>query len=137
MAEKNEKSKVARYVSKYAKLKIVLKGTRAREVDGKIMVEQGDSVQFNNGYFETSDMELAKMLESRKDFSVVFYRIPDTKTTDEAKEALNKTLEEKNSEIEKLKKELADERVKNSVKGEDKGKNKAEKKSENKNTPKF
>lgn len=101
------KKEIAKYVSKYAKLEIILKSAQTREVNGRIIVEHGVHVKFNNGYFETEDMELAKELESRKDFNVVFYRVPEGKTVESVKDEFMKTIEEKDAEIAKLKEEIA------------------------------
>ena len=46
-----------KYISKYLELKIVQKPTYSKEIDGRIVVTPGESIQFHDGMFETENPE--------------------------------------------------------------------------------
>ena len=67
----------ARYISKYLALRIVVRPTFTKEVDGRIVTVPGKDIRFVDGAFETSDEELITFLEADRSFGTTYIRIPD------------------------------------------------------------
>lgn len=125
----------AKYISRYLSLRIVVKPTFTKEVDGRIVTVSGKDIRFEEGVFETSDQELIDFLESdKKSFGNVYIRV-DENVEDivkdrgewmkdlETKEAELKAREEAlkvrenqvNSNEEGAKAEVADDGLKNNM----------------------
>lgn len=106
------KTSKARFISQTAELKLVNKATYTKEVEGRIVVVPGTSIQFHNGVYETNDAAEIKFLESHPNFGNVFYRIKPTEDAQKSREerfqdleAREKALAEKEKELKK--KEMA------------------------------
>lgn len=67
----------ARYISRFLALRIVVKPTFTKEVDGRIVTVPGKDVRFVDGMFETEDQELIDFLEADKSFGTTYIRVPD------------------------------------------------------------
>lgn len=105
MTEKTKKEK-ARYISKGLNFKIIRKSAYTKEVDGKVVVVPGNSIQFKQGLYETDDPEEIKFLDNHGDCGGYFIKI---KTDDLAKARSEKfkSLEEKEKELKAKEEELA------------------------------
>ena len=66
------------YISKILELKLINKSAYTKEVDGKVLVVNGSSVQFQEGKYETSNSEEIKFLDNHPNCGGVFIRIPDS-----------------------------------------------------------
>jgi len=97
---KKTKSEKARYISTVAELKLIDKSSYTKEVEGRIVVITGKSIQFHDGKYETSDPDEIKFLDSHPNNGNVFYKLKN-------KEDAQKTLEEKKKTLEEKEKELA------------------------------
>jgi len=75
MADKKEK--VVRFISRYLSLRIITKAGFSREVDGQRSSTAGESIQFEQGVFETADPEVVKYIEARPEFGKHIQRVPD------------------------------------------------------------
>lgn len=74
----NQDHNPARYISRFAALRIVVKPTYSKEMDGRIVTVQGKDIRFVDGVFETEDQELIDFLEAdKKSFGQTYIRIPD------------------------------------------------------------
>lgn len=67
----------ARYISRFLALRIVVKSTYTKEVDGRIVTVPGKDIRFVEGVFETEDQELIDFLEADKSFGTTYIRVPD------------------------------------------------------------
>lgn len=67
----------ARYISRFLALRIVVKPTFTKEVDGRIVTVPGKDVRFVEGVFETEDQEIIDFLEADKSFGTTYIRVPD------------------------------------------------------------
>ena len=116
-----------KYISKFLELRIVVKPAYSKEIDGRVVVTQGKSIQFHDGVYNTEDSEEITFLDNNKNLGNVFIKVEgDIK---KAKEKLSETLEERNDKItakkkKKIKKEKAleegSELAKNKIKKEEK-----------------
>lgn len=97
--EKEKTSKAVRYVAKYAQLKLVNKATYTKEVEGRVVVVPGKSVQFRDGIYETSDKDEIAFLDSHPNFGSVFFRLKPKEGADKAREEKFKTLEQREAEL--------------------------------------
>ena len=93
-----------KYISKYLELKIVQKPTYSKEIDGRIVVTPGKSIQFHDGMFETENPEDIKFLDNHPNFGNVFIKVEGVDLI-KAKKEFTETLEEKNAEKETKKEE--------------------------------
>lgn len=92
---------VARYISRFLALRIVVKPTFTKEVEGRIVTVPGKAIRFEQGVFETSDKELIDFLESdKKAFGTTYIRVPDNieSALEERKEMI-KDLEEREADL--------------------------------------
>lgn len=126
------KEKKARYISKGLNFKIVRKSAYTKEVDGKVVVVSGNSIQFKQGLYETDDPEEIKFLDNHGDCGGYFIKVK-TKDLANARSEKFKSLEEKEKELkakeeelDKKEKSLAEEES-SSKKGEKSKKSKKEK----------
>lgn len=101
------KSKKARYISKFRFLKLINKSSYSKEVNGRVVVVEGSSIQFNEGLFETSDSVEIKFLDNHPNFGDVFLKIKD-KDIEKARENQFKhlTVKQQEERDEEEKKEL-------------------------------
>lgn len=95
---------MAKYISKYLQLRIVRKPSYTKEVEGRLVVVPGKSIQFVDGVYETEDEEEIKFLENYPNFGSTFVRV-DTKDLEKAKKKLAQTLEEREAEKARAKEE--------------------------------
>ena len=102
--EGNPAEIVARYISRRTELRINLKSSYYKEVEGRTAMVPGISVRFKEGVYETRDPEIISMLESHPNFGEgdngEFIRVPDN-VLDPIKER-----DEQYKDLEKRKKEL-------------------------------
>ena len=93
------KSKTARYISQSAELKLINRASYTKEVEGRIVVVPGNSIQFHNGMYETSDKDEIAFLESHPNFGNLFYRLKGKEDAEKAREERFKSLEQKEKEL--------------------------------------
>jgi hypothetical protein len=116
-----------RYISKYRELRIPIKKTYTKEVDGQVVVVQGESVRFENNLFETDDKNIIDFLDNDKGCrdmiaNGIFIKA-DSKAIKTAQEVIQpETLEEREVRLEKELKELRKSKAKATVKDTEKGK---------------
>lgn len=96
---------MAKYISQYTSLRLVNRASYTKEVEGRVIVVPGTSIQFTDGAYETEDKDEIVFLENHPNFGSVFVRV-DTKEIDEAKKKLTQTLEEREAEEAKAEAEL-------------------------------
>ncbi len=96
---KEKTPKAVRFVARYAQLKLINKSTYTKEVEGRIVVVPGKSIQFRDGIYETSDKDEIAFLESHPNFGSVFFRLNPKEGADKAKEEKFKTLEQREAEL--------------------------------------
>jgi hypothetical protein len=88
------------FISRYRALRIVVKPSYNKEVDGRIATVNGTSVQFESGEYRTTDPEIISYLESQKMFGDVYIRVPDNvKDIAGKKEEWMKTLEQREADL--------------------------------------
>lgn len=80
-----------------------MKSSYAKEVDGRRMIVGGESIQFENGIYETDDKNVIKFLEGLKSFGRIIIRVD--KNIEEVKKKLMMTEQEKEEEAERIAKE--------------------------------
>ena len=98
-AKEEKTSKVARFVARYAQLKLINKSTYTKEVEGRVVVVPGKSIQFRNGIYETADKDEISFLENHPNFGNVFFRLKGKDEADKAREEKFKTLEQREAEL--------------------------------------
>ncbi len=76
----------AQYISKYLALKLIDKASYSKEVDGKVVVVPGKSIQFNEGTYETDDPNEIKFLDSHPNCGTVFIRVQEVRNLKKARE---------------------------------------------------
>lgn len=106
---KEEKEEVKKgsqtYISKYLSLRLVIKSSYGKEVDGRVVVLQGTSIQFVNGVYTTEDDKEIEFLDNHKNFGSVFVKV-DKGDINKAKEDKFKDLETKEAELKSKEEEL-------------------------------
>ena len=128
---------MARYLSPTKRnLIIVMKRAYTKEVDGEYFSDPGKNIEFKDGMYETTDKEEIEFLDNseicrKMRQNNVLLKADDIPGLKEKLPA--KTLEEKEAEIARLKKEVAVEKRKATLK--EKGRAKKEKEEEEK--PEF
>ena len=95
------------YVSKYGQLRIVLKPTYTTEQQGRIITHAGNSVQFENGYYETDNEVIVEALEARPEFGSVFIRVPDDTEAAALREERFANQDEREKELDRREADLA------------------------------
>ncbi len=98
-AKEEKTEKIVRFIARYASLKLVNKATYSKEVEGRVVVVPGKSIQFTNGIYETSDKDEIAFLENHPNFGNVFYRLKGKEEADKAREEKFKTLEQREAEL--------------------------------------
>lgn len=105
------KTQKAKYIAKYLQLKLIDKAAYTKEVDGRIVVTPGKSIQFTDGVYETEDPQEIKFLESHPNFGSVFIKVEEDDLqkarTDKFKDLETKEAELKAKETALAKKEKA------------------------------
>ena len=104
--EPKEEKALKTYISKYLKLRLVMKPSYTKDVDGRVVVTQGTSIQFNDGAYTTTDKKEIEFLENHKNFGSVFVEV-DKKDIEKAKDARFKDLETKEAELKAKEEELS------------------------------
>lgn len=106
--EQKEKTKpeVARYISQFTELKLVIKPSYTKEVEGRIVVVKGRAIQFHDGVYQTSDPEEIEFLENHPNFGNVFYRIKPEEDAQKAREERFKDLEAREKALAEKEREL-------------------------------
>jgi hypothetical protein len=94
-----KEEKIVRFISRYAQLKIVNKSTYTKEVDGRVVVVPGKSIQFKDGVYETRDKDEIAFLDSHPNCGNTFFRLKAKEESDKAREEKFKTLEQRESEL--------------------------------------
>jgi len=110
---KETKSKTARYISQSAELKLINKASYTKEVEGRVVVVPGKSIQFHSGVYETSDPDEIQFLENHQNFGNLFYRLKGKEDAQQAREERFKDLEAREKAVavkeeELKKKEMAE-----------------------------
>ncbi len=134
-APREKKVKKAKYISQYAELKLINKSSYTKEVEGKVVVVEGSSIQFHNGLFETSDPREIEFLENNPNLGSVFIRVKD-QDLQKAREEKFKPLTERQQE-EKAEKEKLSEKEKTLGEGEGLPKKRGKGKTSKKENPAF
>jgi hypothetical protein len=124
-----------KYISKYLNLKLVDKASYTKEVDGRVVVVPGKSIQFNQGVYETEDPDEIKFLESHANFGSVFIEVKEDDLQKARKEQF-KDLETKEAEL-KAKEEELKKKEKALEEGESVPKRKGKSKTKKKEKPAF
>ena len=72
---------MSKYISRRRELKIILKPSYNKEVEGKVVTTPGLSVRFADGVYETTDEDIIKALEAHPNFGEgpngEFIKVPD------------------------------------------------------------
>jgi hypothetical protein len=72
---------MAKYISRRRELRIVLKPSYNKEVDGRVVTTPGLSARFSDGVYETEDQEIIAALEAHPNFGEgpngEFIKVPD------------------------------------------------------------
>ncbi len=103
---KETKSKKAKYISQSAELKLINKASYTKEVDGRVVVVPGKSIQFHNGMYETSDPDEIQFLENHQNFGNLFYRLKGNEDAQQAREERFKSLEAREKAVATKEEEL-------------------------------
>jgi len=111
------KAKLTQYISKYRELRLINKASYSKEVEGKVIVVQGSSIQFHDGVYETSDKNEIKFLDNHANFGGVFIKVK--KDVKKEKADMEETLEEREAKIKAKEEELKKEEMK--LKGQEEG----------------
>ena len=68
------KDKLTQYISKYRELRLIDKASYSKEVEGKVVVVQGNAIQFHDVVYETSDENEIKFLDNHPNCGNVFIK---------------------------------------------------------------
>lgn len=96
---KETKSKRERYISRFGELKLIDKASYTKEVEGRIVVVAGKSIQFHDGKYEASDPQEIQFLDNHPNYGNVFYKLKSKEGAEKAREEQFKSLEEKEKEL--------------------------------------
>lgn len=105
------KTEVARYISKYAQLRLVRKASYNKEIDGRVVAMPGESIQFTDGIFETSDKDVIEFLDNHKNLTTalkkgVFMKIPNSSEAKALRDKQMETLEERTKRLDAREEEI-------------------------------
>lgn len=68
----------AKYLSRYRNLRIVRRSAVTREVNGQVVTTPGESIRFEEGLFQTTDVDTQAFIEARQEFKDgLIIRVPD------------------------------------------------------------
>lgn len=120
---------MSKYISRRRELRIILKPSYSKEVDGKVVTTPGISARFSDGIFETQDEEIIALLEAHPNFgggtNGEFIKVPEN-VADLAKERDEKfkDLETREAELKAREKdlEIREKRIQGSEEGSRAGK---------------
>lgn len=137
MSKPKEKKNVI-YISKIRSLRLINKAAYTKEVEGRVVVVSGGSIQFKDGKFVTSNPAEIEFLDNHPNCGGVFIKIPSKvkdivkEQRDNAESLSEKTEREREeAEAEEIKgKQLEEGSSLPGKKGKGKGKGKGSKKSE-------
>lgn len=96
----------AKYVSKYLNLKLIRKPAYTKEIEGRVVTTPGESIQFDQGAYETEDADEIKFLEGHDNFGKIFIKV-DEEDLKKARGEKFKDLETKEAELKAKEEELA------------------------------
>ena len=98
-----------RYVARYRSLRLVMKPSYSKEVDGRSIPVSGTAIQFEDNQYSTSDPAEIEFLDSRPELKTgLIVRVEGIADSSAVLAEMNKTLEDKDAEIARLKKERDD-----------------------------
>jgi hypothetical protein len=102
---------VEKYISKASRLKLVKRSKTTTVQDGRIITQDGESVQFNEGMFATSDPSEIAFLDSHPSRQREFYKVTkamnSTEMIREREQKYIKTIDEKDHELDASNQEIA------------------------------
>jgi hypothetical protein len=116
---KEIKPQTARYISQSAELKLINKASYTKEVEGRIVVVPGKSIQFHNGVYETKDPDEIRFLENHPNFGNLFYRLKGKEDAQTAREERFKDLEAREKALAEKEAKLKEREM--AVKGHEEG----------------
>jgi len=108
------KKEIARYVSKYLNLRLVNKSSYSKEIEGKVVVVPGNTIEFKKGIYETADPDEIKFLDNNPNCGKAFVRITGKDLT-KAREEMVKSPDEKAAEAKVEKEKEAKEKIKEGI----------------------
>ncbi len=116
MAKEIIAEKTVKYISKYLNLRLIDKSSYSKEIEGRIVVVPGKSIQFAEGVYETEDPNEIKFLDNHPNCGNVFIKVKAADLQKARKEQF-KDLETKEAEL-KAKKEKTEKKGKALAEGE-------------------
>lgn len=117
----DKKATTAQYISRYLRLRIVIKPSYNKEVDGRVIVMQGQSIQFEDGVFKTDDEALIQAIEARPEFGDIITKVPSNVEAMLHREKTLKSLEEREAEVKAREEAVAKAEAKVQASGEGAG----------------
>ena len=105
------KQKPARYISRYLKMKIVMKPTYNQVAEGRVIPVPGKKIVFDGGVFETTDKEEQAFIEARPEFGQIIIKAPEDVEAMATRDEWMKDLETKEAELKAREEALEAERV--------------------------
>jgi len=99
----------AKYISKYRSLKLVVKPSYTKEVEGRIVVVPGKSIRFVQGVYETDDPDEIKFLDNHPNLGTIFIKVTEKDLQKDLQKAIEKQfkdLETKEAELKAKEEEL-------------------------------
>jgi len=104
------KTKLTQYISKYRELRLINKASYSKEVEGKVIVVQGSSIQFHDGVYSTSDENEIKFLDNHPNCGGVFIKVKKNVVKEQAD--MDETLEEREAKVKAKEEELVKKEMK-------------------------
>lgn len=101
-SDKEEKQQEAVYISRYRELRLVNQSSYTKEVNGRVVVVPGTSIQFRDGVYRTSDEEEIAFLDNHTNLGNAFTKVDrkdQKKATGQLIDERFKTLEQKEAEL--------------------------------------
>lgn len=93
-------AETARYISKYLKLKIVMKGAYNQVAEGRVISMPGKKIVFDGGVYETTDAEEIAFIEARPEFGQIIIKAPNNvEDLAAARTEWNKDLEQREADL--------------------------------------
>jgi len=68
---------MTKYIAKYLQLKLINKASYTKEVEGRIVVVSGKSIQFEDGVYKTNDKDEIAFLDNHPNCGSVFVKVKD------------------------------------------------------------
>jgi len=113
------KKQTTQYISKYLNLKLVNKASYSKEVDGRVVVVSGSSIQFENGVYETDDKNEIAFLDNHPNCGNVFIKVEKNAAKEKAK--MLETLEEREAKVKAKEEAIAKKEMKLKGQGKEEG----------------